>query len=130
MRSVLPDHVLPAGTASLEPVTQNWLADDAYPAGPLREPAVPPLRQADDEAGRQGAATDATPALTAGTDRSPARPGKRTGLSARAQDIRSRGPMTITPTRRHPHHTGGDFARLSRRLHSRRHGLPKAIWRA
>jgi hypothetical protein len=73
-------------------MTQNWLADDAYPAGPLREPAGPPLRQADDEAGRQGAATDATPALTADTDRSPARPGKRTGLSARAQDIRSRDP--------------------------------------
>lgn len=50
----------------------------------------------------------ATPTLTAGTgDGRPARLSKRTGLSARAQNIRSCGPMTITPTRQHPRHIGG-----------------------
>jgi hypothetical protein len=56
-----------AGTAILEPMAQNWLADDASQAGPLREPTVPPRRQPGDEADPEGAVTHATPALTAGT---------------------------------------------------------------
>ena len=67
MRFVLPNHVLPAGTAILEPTTQNWLADDASRAGPLREPAVPPRRRPGEEADLEGAVMGAAPTLTAGT---------------------------------------------------------------
>jgi len=42
--------------------------------------------------------------------RSPGRLSKRTGLSARAQNIRSCGAMTITPTRQHPRHIRGSCA--------------------
>jgi hypothetical protein len=57
----------PAGTAILEPMAQNWLADEASQAEPLREPTVPPRRQLDDEADLEGAVMHATPTLTAGT---------------------------------------------------------------
>ena len=56
-----------AQTAILEPMAQNWLADDASQVEPVREPAVPPRRQLDDEADLEDAAVHATPTLTAGT---------------------------------------------------------------
>jgi hypothetical protein len=65
--SCLQNHVLPGGTAILEPMAQNWLADDASQAEPLREPTVPPRRQLADEADLEGVVVHATPTLTAGT---------------------------------------------------------------
>jgi hypothetical protein len=55
------------GTAILEPMAQNWLADDARRVEPLREPTAPPRRQPGDKADLEGAVMGATPTLTAGT---------------------------------------------------------------
>ena len=53
---------------------------------------------------------DATPTLTAGTVTVGPHARASEQGSARAQNIRSCGAMTITPTRQHPRHIGGSHA--------------------
>jgi hypothetical protein len=57
---------------------------------------------------------DAAPTLRRHRDGQPARLSKPTGLSAWAQNIRSRDAMTITPTRQHPRHIGSMCGPLRR----------------
>jgi hypothetical protein len=64
---VLPNHVLPAGTAILEPTPHNWRADDASRGRTAARAAATPRRQLDDEADLENAVMNATPTLTAGT---------------------------------------------------------------
>ncbi len=58
---------------------------------------------------------DTTPIPTAGTV-TVGPPEQANGLSARAQNTRSCGAMTITPTRQHPVHIGGSGATVARQL--------------
>src|SRR5271165_7583118 len=97
-------------------MAQNWLAGDASRVEPLREPTVPPRRQLGDEADLEGSHGRHPDSYGGHRDGRPARQSKRTGLSAWAQNIRSCGPMTITPTRQHPRQLGGYRTRRERLL--------------
>ena len=117
MRFVLPNHVLAAGMAILEPMAQNRLAGDVSQAEPLREPAVPPRSQLLDQADLEDTFTDATPTLTAGThDGLPRTPEQ----ANRAQCMVAEHPFL----RRYDHRTDPSasvpyrqvFARVARRL--------------
>ena len=107
MRIVVTEPCSPGGAAILEPTAQNWLAGDASRVEQLREPTVPPRRQLGDEADLKGSHGRHPDSYGGHRDGRPARQSKRTGLSAWAQNIRSSGAMTITPTRQHPRHIGG-----------------------
>jgi hypothetical protein len=116
MRIVVTEPCSPGGAAILEPMAQNWLAGDASRVEPLREPTVPPRRQVGDEADPEGSHGRHPDSYGGHRDGRPARQSKRTGLSAWAQNTRSCGPMTITPTRQPPRHNGGSLRLLGLRL--------------
>jgi len=105
--TVLPDHVLPAGRRSQSQYRRIGLprtpgGRTAARAGRAATPAA--WRRGRPRGRGQGRHADSDGGHPTGLSR--ARASER-GPSARAQNIRSRGAMTITPTCRHSRHNGG-----------------------